>query len=90
MENKKAKVWSWSIERGLRTFMSGLRIRNTLYPWIYAIRQYGISVHIRMLSEHTKEIHHEVCQWKGSYPYRTGSLLYRAGSDVYKSYLETA
>ena len=69
--------------------LSGLRIRYTLYPWMYAIRQYGISVRVRTFSVYVKEIHLEVHQWKGSYPYRTGSSLCRAGSDVSESYLET-
>jgi hypothetical protein len=56
----------------LTSDVSRLRIRYTLYPWTYAIRQYGMSVHIRMSSEYAKEVHHEVCQWKGSYPYRLG------------------
>jgi hypothetical protein len=78
----------WCIKSNI-LFVSGLRIRYTLYPWIYAMRQYGIPARVRTFSVYAKQILHEVNWWKDSYPYRTGSSLYRAGSDVSESYLET-
>ncbi len=40
--------------------MPGLRIRYTLYPWIYDVYRYGIPERIRVIPVYVKEIHHMI------------------------------
>jgi hypothetical protein len=70
--------------------VSGLRVRYTLYPSIYVTYRYGMPTRIRILSAYTKEILHGVYGRKESYSDKTGSSMYRVGSDVSEFYLETA
>ena len=72
------------------TMLSGLRVRYTLYPSIYVAYRYGIPTHIRIFSAYIKEILHGIYGWKEFYSDKTGSSMYRVGSDVSEFYLETA
>ncbi len=67
-----------------------LRVRYTLYPSIYVTYRYGMLARIQTFSAYVKEIHYGVHRCKESYSNRTGSSLYRVGSDVSESYLKTS
>ncbi len=41
-------------------FVLGLRIRYTLYPWMYAVHWHGIPARIRIVSVYIKEIYHVI------------------------------
>ncbi len=73
-----------------KPLVSGLQVRYTLYPLIYVTYRYGIPTRIWILSAYTKEILYGVYGWKESYSDKTGSSMYRVGSDVSDFYLETA
>ena len=78
------------LTRSSSNVVSGLRVRHTLYPSIYVTYRYGIPTRIRTLPVYTKEILHGVYGWEESYSDKTGSSMYRVGSDVSEFYLETA
>nr|ABA97639.1 transposon protein, putative, unclassified [Oryza sativa Japonica Group] len=65
-------------------------VRHTLYTSIYVTYQYGIPTRIRILPSYSKEILHGIYGWEESYSDKTGSLMYRIGSDISEFYLETS
>ena len=42
------------------SFLSGLRIRYTLYPWMYVVYRYGVPARIRVVSVYIMEIYHVI------------------------------
>ncbi len=57
---------------------------------MYVTYRYGIPTRIPILSAYTKEILYGVYRRKESHSDKTGSSVYRVGSDVSEFYLETA
>ena len=91
IKNKIKSEISKKTKRSVRIqILLGLRVRYTLYPSIYVAYRYGIPTRIRILSAYIKEILHGVYGRKESYSDKTGSSMYRVGSDVSEFYLETA